>query len=296
LKSLFILNPSAGKGQGRNLLSPLVKKLPELGFSADCFLPRHPDEALAMARNAQDKGCDLLVACGGDGTVHSLLPALVNRPTTLGLLPLGTANDLARNWNIPLNLNRALALLTAGRPKRVDIITTHSGVFIAGAAGLGLDAGVVKRVSEWRKHWKGFVPFFLATWVEFLKFRPPRVSIAAGNWHYQGPAWQVLFTNIRRYARFVKTTPFGKLDDGLMEICLIPGIAKFHLLTLFPLFLSLGFRGIPRARLLSATEGVIESFPPLTFQGDGELIGKTPVAFRVLPKALKVMMPPPTEG
>lgn len=266
-----------------------------MGFSADLILPRHPDEALAKARNAQGKGYDILVACGGDGTVHTLLPALVNRPTILGLLPLGTANDLARNWNIPLNLNRALALLTAGRSKTVDIIATHSGVFIAGAAGLGLDAAVVKRASEWRKYGKGFVPFLLATWVEFLKFRPPRVSITAGNWHYHGPAWQVLFTNIRRYARWIKTTPCGKLDDGLMEICLIPAIPKSHLLTLFPLFLSRGFREIPGTRLLSATEGVIESFPPLTFQGDGELIGKTPVAFRVLPNALQVMMPPPTE-
>jgi diacylglycerol kinase (ATP) len=293
LKSLFILNPSAGSGYGRNLHSSLVKKVHSLGASADLILLRHPDEALTAVRNAQEKGCDLIVACGGDGTVHSLLPALVNRPTILGLIPIGTANDLARSWNIPLNENQALDLITSGKPKRVDVIETQSGIFIAGAAGLGFDASVVKRVGGWRKHWKGFIPFFLAILEESLKFRPPRVCITAGNWRYHGPAWQVLFSNIGRYARWVKTAPFGKLDDGLMEICLIPGIAKSHLLLRLPLFLALGFRGIPEARIFSTPAGVVESFPPLPFHGDGELVGKTPVEFRVLPKALNVMMPPP---
>ena len=209
----------------------------------------------------------------------------------LGLIPLGTANDLARNWGIPQDLNQAVDLLAKGQTRAVDVIATQSGEYIAGAGGVGFDAAVIERAHRFRRYWQGISPFLLAIFLEWVRYRPPWISIAAANWQYHGPAWQVLFTNIPQYARYVKTAAVGKLDDGLMEILLVPRLSKLHLLALTPFFLSLGFKGLPMAQSLSASEAALQSSFPLTVQGDGELIGKTPMAFRVLPQALKVMMP-----
>ena len=291
MKFQIIVNSAAGGGKGKRGFPALVSKIKDLGLSADCFLSRHPQEALAIAGRAENQGCDCLVVGGGDGTVHSLLPALVNRSMILGVIPMGGANDLARNWGIPLDLDGALGALCKGRPRAVDVIEARSGPYIAGAGGVGFDVAVIGRASQWRQHWRGISPFFPAVALEFFKYRLPWISITGGDWQYRGPAWQVLFTKISRYALLLKIPSPVKMDDGLMEICLVPGVSKSHLLAhslFFPFF---GFKSLPGVQFFLASEVAIESSPPLKFHGDGELIGQTPEVFRVLPRALRVIMP-----
>jgi len=291
VKIQIIVNASVGKGQGEKIFPLLKRKFEDRDLAADFTLSYHPQEALAIALAAQKRGADLLVACGGDGTVHWLLPALVNRPVTLGVIPLGTANDLARNWGIPLDINGAVDLLAKGQPKTIDVIETRSGIYIAGAGGVGFDAAVIQRGLPWRQRWKGVFPFLPAILLEFFKYRSPLVTVAAGQWRYDGPAWQVIFTKISRYALLLQISSSVKMDDGLMEICLVPGLPKSYILMRALLFPFWGFRSLPAAQFFSASTVVIESSPPLKFHGDGELIGQTPAIFRVLPKALRVMMP-----
>jgi len=291
VKFQIIVNAAAGGGKGKKTFPTLVAKINNLGLPADCFLSHNPQEGLDIAFRCRSQGCQYLVAGGGDGTVHSLLPALVNGPLVLGLIPLGGANDLARNWGIPLDLDGALGVLRKGQPKALDVIGTHSGLYIAGAGGVGFDVAVIERASQWRTRWKGILPFFPAVALEFFRYRLPWISITAPDWRYRGPAWQVLFTKIPRYALRVKIAPPIQMDDGLMEVCLIPNISKAYFLLRSPLFPFLGYKTLPEARFFTASEVAIDSSRPLKFHGDGDLMGTTPEVFRVLPRALKVLMP-----
>jgi len=291
-KAQFIINPSAGGGKGKKLFPFLVAKTKDLGLAADWAFPQQPREALDIALDAQKRGCDLLVACGGDGTIHALLPALVNQPATLGILPLGTANDLARSWQLPFDPNQAMDLLVQGRPKAVDVIATLSGDYIAGALGIGFDAAVVKRAQRLRRFCQGFLPFYLAIGVEFFRYRPPWVSVRTGDWQYEGRAWQILVTKIPRYASLLKITSAIRPDNGSMRICLVPGLTKHHILWSFPSLLFLGLRKLPGTFFLSAPQVSVSSSPPLGIHGDGDWIGKTPITLNLLPQALKVLMPP----
>jgi len=224
--------------------------------------------------------------------VHSVLPALVNHPAALGVIPLGGANDLARNWGIPLDLRGALGVLRRGQPQAADVIATESGSYIAGAGGVGFDVAVIEQAQLWRRRWKGISPFFLAAPLEFIRYRFPWISIQAQDWQYSGPAWQVLFTKIQRYALLINITPSVKLDDGLMGICLVPPTPKLRILARSPLLPFVGFRSLLAVRFAKASSMTITSSPPLPFHGDGDVIGRTPVSLRVLPRALNVMMPP----
>jgi diacylglycerol kinase (ATP) len=293
VKFQVVVNSAAGGGKGKRGFPALVAKIKDLGLSADCFLSHHSQEALAMAVRAENQGCDCLAVAGGDGTIHFLLPALVNRPMILGVIPLGGANDLARNWGIPPDLDGALGVLCRGRPKAVDVIEARSGPFIAGAGGVGLDVAVIDRANQWRRHWKGLFPFFPAAALEFFRYRLPWISITGGNRQYRGPAWQVLFTKISSYALLLKIPSLVKMDDGLMGICLVPRVSKSRLLAHSPFFPFSGYKILPGVQFFGASEVAIESSPPLKFHGDGELIGQTPEVFRVRPRALKVMMPCP---
>ncbi len=293
MKVQFIINPSSGGGKGEKVYPVLKKKIERLGVSAEFSLPEGPREALEAALEAQGKGAELLVACGGDGTVHSLLPALVRRPVTLGVIPIGTANDLARNWKIPFNLNRALKVLLQGRPKAVDVIQTHWGGFIAGAGGIGFDAAVVEQVEPLRKTYKGILPFSIAFFSEFHRYSSSWVTVRAGDWQYRGPAWQILITKIPRYAYIFKITSSVQADNGLMAICLIPRKPKILDLETLSKIPFLGLRRLPGVIFRTASELTVDSSPPVRIHGDGDLIGQTPARFRILPRALQVMMPPP---
>ena len=291
MKIHVIVNPAAGGGRGGRVFPRLLTRIKEFCPSANGSLSHNPQEALTVAQQAVRQGCDCLVVGGGDGTVHSVLPALVSHPAALGVLPLGGANDLARNWSIPLDLRGALGIIQNGKPQAVDMIATDSGAYIAGAGGLGFDVAVIEQAQVWRRRWKGISPFFLAVPRQFLRYRFPRVSIQTPDWHYAGPAWQVLFTKIRRYAMVVKIPSSVQMDDGLMGICVIPPMSKLRLLARSPLFPLLGFQNLLAVRSIKTSSVTITSSPPLSFHGDGDIIGQTPVSLRVLPRALKVMMP-----
>jgi diacylglycerol kinase (ATP) len=293
VKIQFIVNASSGGGKGGKVLPLLQKKSGDLGLSAEFALSSHPQEALEIALDVQRRGGELIVACGGDGTIHSLLPALVHRPLVLGIIPIGTANDLARNWKIPSSFDRALKVIAQGRPKFVDVIQVQGRGYIAGAAGIGFDAAVVEQADRLRRIYRGLLPFSIAFLSEFSRHSPSVVSLRAGDWRYQGPAWQILITKIHRYAYIFKITSPVSPDNGLMEICLIPKTPKLGILRTLPKIPLLGLRKLPGAILCTASELEVESSPPMMIQGDGDLIGQTPAVFHVVPKALQIMMPPP---
>ncbi len=274
----------------------LRRKCASLGMSAGFSLPSSPKEALEITVEAQKRGAQLIVACGGDGTIHSLLPALVRRPTILGVIPIGTANDLARNWKIPFGLTRALKVLSQGRPKAVDVIQSQSGVFIAGAAGIGFDAAVVEEAQQFRNTYKGLLPFSIAFLSEFSRYAPSIVSVRTGDWAYEGPGWQVLLTKIPRYAYIFKITSSVQPDNGSMAVCLIPETPRIFDFRTLPKLPFLGLRELPGAIFRTASHLEVESSPAVTIHGDGDLIGMTPAKFRVLPRALRVMMPHPKLG
>ena len=291
MKIQVIVNPAAGGGKGKRLFPKLVARIKTLCPPANCLLSRNAQEALDIASRALRQGCDCLVMGGGDGTVHSVLPALVNHPMALGVIPMGGANDLARNWGIPLDLPEALEVLRKGQPRAVDVIATQSGAYIAGTGGVGFDVAVIKRTDRWRRRWTGIYPYFPAVLLEFIRYRFPWISVTAQDWQYRGPAWQVLFTKIPRYAMLIKMTSNVKIDDGLMGICFMPAVPKLRILARSPLFPFLGFKSFPQVRFFKTSAVTIESSPPLKFHGDGDLIGQTPAALGVVPGALKVMMP-----
>ncbi|MBI4495845.1 MAG: diacylglycerol kinase family lipid kinase [Deltaproteobacteria bacterium] len=290
MKIRFILNPAAGGGKGKKFLPLLRARAAELGLDADWAVLSSVPQALAAATSARKDGCELLVACGGDGTIHFLLPAVVHHRFILGIIPLGTANDLARNWRIPLNPIRALELLQKGRPALLDLIQVDDRAYVAGAAGWGFDVAVIERVASWRKPRPGVWPYFLAALLEFSRYRPPRLELRGENWSFGGPAWQLICSKVSRYALAVKIAPLVKGDDGLMEVCLLPDLARARLLWHFPRLLFSGCKEIPGARSFRAPVLTISSTPALNLQGDGELIGRTPATLRVLPRRLPVML------
>lgn len=257
--------------------------------------------ARALAREAIAEGYDLLIAAGGDGTVFEVLNGIADVPdalsrVTLGVLPLGTANVLACELQVPLEPKRAWKNLTQGRVRRVDCgfaqYADTSGVeqkahFVI-VAGAGLDARAIQLVDwNWKKA-TGKLAYIMAALRAFLKF-PDAVRCTLGGVPFKGCA--LLAGNGRLYAGDIPVFADGALDSGRLHV---RGVEAVTAGVLWRCLLGYATRSWPLAGRLASdavTELRLESDRPVPLQLDGEFVGWLPATIRILPGALRLLTP-----
>jgi diacylglycerol kinase family enzyme len=150
-----IVNAGAGQGYRGDWAAALREKFAAVGLEADVTLAGSGEEMIGVAREAVEDGVEIVVAGGGDGTMNAVASALVGSPARLGVLPLGTLNHFAKDLNIPLALDDAIATIAHGRPMAVDVGEVNGRIFLNNSS-LGLYPDIVRdRVKQQRRLGRG---------------------------------------------------------------------------------------------------------------------------------------------
>ena len=223
VRACLITNPRSGHG-GINLIEAL-RVLDAQGWEFDVRQKLHGGHATQLAREAAREGYDVVVDCGGDGTLSEIVDGVVGMGIAVGTLPGGTANLWARELGISRNLRVAAMQLVNGERRRVDVGRLeinggHSQHFLL-MAGLGLDGAVMARVSKPLKNRIGRLAVGVAAVEALPRFRTTPVQIEIDGIHWEGDIAQILVGNTRRYAGFTRITPDAYVDDGMLDLCLI---------------------------------------------------------------------------
>ncbi|MSS72169.1 MAG: diacylglycerol kinase family lipid kinase [Candidatus Latescibacteria bacterium] len=248
--------------------------------------------AEALAREAAEAGDGLVVAAGGDGTVHEVASGLVGTDTALGILPCGSGNGLARALRMPLDLRRACRALLNTGVRRIDAGRVNGRFFFA-TAGTGLDALVAARYDERPGKRRGLLPYVVLTARTFLACVPEEVTLTLDH----GPpltARPLLLTvaNTRQYGGGAIIAPNARPDDGLLDVCLMENISPFRALLHAPRLFTGAIHRMPGVRLFQAAAVQIVRQAPGPFQMDGEALqGEAILNVEVVPGALKVAAP-----
>jgi len=138
----------------------------------------------------------------------------------------------------------------------------------------------------------GRAAYLLPVFLKTLTYRPKEISLRIDDREtQQGQAFMVAFGNIKSYGRGMKITPLAEADDGLLDICWIDPVKTLRLYRFFPTVFSGNHLEMPEVRYFQCARVRVESSVPLDFYGDGEFIGKTPFTLRVVPRALRVLVP-----
>ena len=291
MKTCVILNPRAGTASVQEQLEVELQRLPGLSMKRT----KQPGDAQRMAADAVQKGYDLIVAAGGDGTINEVVNGLAVDfgRATLGILPLGTANDFARTINVPPEVPAAVEILLAGLTQQADLIRyigTETRYFLNVSAG-GFSGLVNEAMTDEMKQTWGPLAYLrsaasvlpnLTDYRTFLAFDDePETKLHIYN---------MVIANARHVAGGIPIAPEAQLNDGLADVIIVPAASMLELAVLAPQML-LGthlasdlilFR---RARKIS-----VRSEPGMWFNVDGELIGNAPATFEVLPQALKIVV------
>lgn len=219
--ALVVNAAKADAEQTRALRDQVAAACAEAGWPAPDLRSTTPDDpGAAAARAAIGAGADLVVACGGDGTVNAVAQALAGTGVRLGIVPLGTGNLLAANLGIPTDSDAAIRVLTKGADRRIDLGRAGERVF-AGIAGLGLDAAMVAGVSAALKKWLGW-PAYIVPIVRHLPDRGVTLTLDLdGRRVRHHNVRTLLIGNIGRVHGGLDLLPKADPADGVLDVVLL---------------------------------------------------------------------------
>lgn len=254
---------------------------------------------------------DAILIFGGDGTVHRHLGQLVRLGLPVLVVPAGSGNDFAR----ALGLHSTRDSITAwsnfcqgtGSARTIDVgvissietsgASPHVQKYFCCVAGLGLDSEVTRRANQLPRWLRGNGGYVLSLLPAIFRFAPVPIKIltrtANSPWtiHSNQPTVLAAFANTPVYGGGMKIAPQAKMDDGLLDICIVAGVSPFKLLCMFPTVYSGRHLQIREVSYSQAERVRIETEHPLDVYADGEFICHTPVDIEVQKAALKVITP-----
>ena len=286
-EAIIIGNPKAGRHKGKDHLKRCAEILRSGGLDVEVWPTERPRHATELASLA---GARLVVAAGGDGTVNEVVNGL-ETDATLGILPLGTANVLARELGLPLNAEAACEHILAGKKRRIDlgVATDRKGRErrFTCMAGIGFDAHVVNEVTPRLKQYLKIVAFPLAALKVYLEGDLPPLHVMHGEDTHV--AQFAIVANGQYYGGDFRVAEEAALATGKLEVVLVDRVGR--LLRADILTRILARRPLDRS-MRSFTAGELRATSPgaqVPVQLDGEVWGRLPMSFRIEPGALEVV-------
>jgi diacylglycerol kinase (ATP) len=286
----LVVNPVAGKRRGDRIATEAEHLLRSLGHETDRIQGDDAQHAREQLAKALDTGVDTVVIVGGDGALHDVLPVVVGRGVTIGLLPAGTGNDTARSLGIPMKDPRAaLRALLGGHTRTIDLAQASSGEYVVTVVASGFDSKVNERADTMT--WpRGKMRYDLAILAELREFEPLAYTLTLDGETIERDAMLVAVGNGPSFGGGLRICEGASLDDGLLDVVVINPLSKPRLLRVFPML----YRGthvtIPEFERHRVREVTLSS-PGIVAYGDGERLGPLPMTWTSRPGALRVLVP-----
>jgi len=297
----LLVNPAAGGGRALEVLPALRDFAKERGWNLEICVTADREELAKEAKRVLSQGCRRIFALGGDGTFQVLLNALADFPEAiLGILPAGGGNDLATALGLPSDPLRAAALLLErGEPCQLDavLVQTSDGHqrLYSGGGGVGLDAEAVRFASGAYRNLRGRLRYLLAAVRALFDFHSFSVRIRMEPGSPDGLEFTALLVgvlNTPSYGAGLYLAPEARTDDGALDLVVLQDLSVIEIVHLLPILWSKGELRTKRVVRFPVRRVRIETDPPRSFHGDGEILGMTPVEISVVPRAFWVLRAP----
>ncbi len=287
---LFIVNPISGSRRRRNLVQMINEKIDSDKYDINIELTKYAGHAIEISRQAVKNRYDVIVAVGGDGTVNEVASQMINSNSTLGIIPGGSGNGLARHLNIPLTALRAINLLNKGVVSKIDTATVNDKPFIS-IAGIGFDALVAKKFAKSQR--RGFLTYFKIAANEFMTYKPKKYILSFDEGLYiKRRAFFISFANSNQFGYNAKIAPNARLNDGKIDICIAQKPNVFQTPVVANLLLLKLIDKSPLMDIIPTTGVVIKQKKNRVINIDGEPVKLSKkLVIKVVPSSLKVIIP-----
>lgn len=320
-KAALLYNPDSGGSGGRRLkeLESALAVLRAGGVEADLVPTESRKHAGEQTRHAIDSGCDTIFAGGGDGTIHNIIQVIANTPVSLGILPMGTANALAHDIGLPLDVAAAAKAALTAKPRRVpvgcvtyvDLEGKSGSRFFIVAAGVGVDAHLFYKLQTGTKQRMGMTAYYAKAWNLWFTYPMTRFAVDYVENGCDAPAravvTELMSVRIRNFGGVVQElAPGASLERNDMRVVFARTASRLAYLTYVTRGLLRRRWKVPGIDLVSTTEvscrylvsqvhdsqdRVSQDQRKIYVEADGELLGTLPAEITVVPDALALLMP-----
>ena len=293
---LVLINPYASGGQSPVAMRRrIASAFAEHDVPFDLVTPQGPAEALEIAQAAAREGVRAVVAAGGDGTVAQALRGTAGTEIPVAILPLGTGNQLANNFDIPASVDGAVRVAVEGKVERIDLGRAGDEVF-ALMAGAGLDAELIAAATPEMKKLLGPAAYVLGGLKSALTPPSSKFRLVVDDRDLEVQASMILVANVGQLAVSplpidIKIAPRVCFQDGLLDVCIFAARNLSDWAAMLWRVAREQYVGDDRMLFIQAKRVKIEADPPVAVQIDGEAAGKTPIEAEVMPGAGLILVP-----
>ena len=282
--ALLLVNPGARRGNER--LDAIVARLAAGGIDVIRERPAEPHEvADTMRRRRGEVEC--AIVCGGDGSLSLAAEGLMKTGLTLGILPMGTANDLARTLDIPDDLEAAADVILAGHRRRIDLGTVNGKPFF-NVASIGLSTDLAHELSSDLKRRWGRLGYAVAAFRALTRARRFSAWIDENGSETRTRTMQIAVGNGVFYGGGTRIAAEAAIDDGHLDLYSLEMRNVWKLALMAKSFRSGELGAWSEVSTRRGTEFAIRTSRPRSVNADGEIVAETPAVFTVHPGAVTV--------
>ncbi|MDF2548628.1 MAG: hypothetical protein K0R93_3526 [Anaerosolibacter sp.] len=286
---MFIVNPVAGKGKGRDVAQQIQKFMKKKNIAYEIRFTKFKGDGEILAKEAVDRGCCTIIAVGGDGTIYEVVNGMGIGTGTLGVIPCGTGNDLAKTLGIPENPVKAMEIIHGEHATAIDCGKANGRYFL-NVASIGLDAEIVKETENIKRYIKGPSAYIAGVLKTLLSFRDKEVIIEVDGIQTKKQIMLVAVANGKYYGGGMKIAPKADIQDGYFDICIINKISKGKVLRLFPTIFSGEHIKVNEVEMIRGKKIKIIGLEKLILNVDGDIVGEAPVTMDIYSGGIKVFV------
>ena len=290
VRHLLLVNPSAGHGRASKLLPEVEEAFRRRGLEFRRVLTQDLEHARAEAVAAADAG-EIPAVLAGDGLIGHIGGALAGREVPMGILPGGRGNDLARVLGIPRDAAGAVGVIAAGESRAIDVGEVNGRRFL-GIASCGFDSDANRIANETR--WlKGNLVYLYAALRALAAWKPATFTLEFDGRTERRTGYSVAAANSKAYGGGMYAAPDAELDDGLLDVGTCGNVGKLRFLRGLAKVFDGEHEEILDVRSWRTKQVRIEADRPFAVYADGDHIADLPATVSLLPRALRVIAPPP---
>lgn len=230
---MFIINPVAGNGRGAELIPKIKIAMEQAQLDYGLKISSREGRVEVLADEAVKEGFTEIVAVGGDGTITEVMNGIFEKSVTMGIIPSGTGNDFIRSINIPSDSNAAIQSIVKGHTRDLDVGLVNGHPFL-NVVSMGIDGNIIRDFEKIKTWIKGPSAYLVSTIKSIMMFKPFKVRIRINEETFNRDIVLIAIGNGRYFGGGMEITPKAKLDDGLLDVCIVHAIARHRLLKFFP--------------------------------------------------------------
>ena len=291
MKSLIFINPTSAGGKATSARDEISSELDRLGVDYDIHMTKSLKDLIETTRIGLASDYSNFIAVGGDGTLHHMVNVLAGSNKNLGVIPMGSGNDIAINLGIPDDIKKCCKIISEQNIGKLDLGLINDKHYYLCIAGSGFDSEVNDLANNTRYPVKGPSKYTYSVYKTLITFSSKEFRVTYNDDERSIYGMMIACANLSSYGGGMKIAPDASPSDGLFDVCIIKKMSKLHFIKVFPKVFEGKHTDDPCVEIFRTRELRLESNYDFSVFADGEYICKLPAVFKVIPGKLNFLLP-----